>query len=267
MKNILLIILSALCLLAFVGAGEKPPFGDIAATKEMPAITEKPATKTPPVTKKVNIQTTKIHSVKQDGDVRITTLVYAKITQDDSVMTADNIVMKSKDDVHEFTCTGNPVFKDPETTITAQTLQAFSSPRRAEFSNNVKMVTTPKKKDSKAGDMKKNMNEPSVITCELLSYDYANKKALAKKNVIVTQKTRIIKADQAIYDRDSELITMNGNIEIKNIGEKNKSDLNFEELKNADTVTVSVKDDWIDIAAKKDETISITVDVKDDEKK
>jgi len=213
-------------------------------------------------TKRVVVKAGTVISQRSTGDVRVTTLTDAEMTQDDAVFTANNVVIRSEKNVHEFTCTGNPVFTDTENHITADKALFYSTPRRAEFSDHVHMISTPKSKPPTPGGNTARddfRGQPSDITCDALSYDYAGKTALARGNVVVTQKTRIITADQATYDQKAELITLKGNIHLKSSGNDE-----LKELSNADLVTVSVANDWIDIRPKTGERAVIILDVNDD---
>lgn len=215
-------------------------------------------------TKTVNATGDHVYSSKDPANskIRVTTFSKATITQGDATFVADNVVARSQDKVHEFTCTGNPVFTDPENKITSDKVLAYSSPRRAEFSGNVKMVSTPKPKDAKKDDSIKSQmsNDPSTTTCEKLSYDYANKTALATGNVMVVQKERTIWADQGTYDQKQELIALKGNVRMKNAGKEE-----VKEMKDADIVTVSLDKDWIDITAKPGSKVEFVFEVPEED--
>lgn len=213
------------------------------------------------------------HIDMQDAKKTVTTFTGipdkpVTIYHDDSTFNADSIVVRSEGTVHEFTCTGHPIFTDPENTITADTVVGMSTPRRAEFQGNVKMVSVPKKKEqkdpkeTKGGDLRgKLTGEPTTLTADTMSYDYANKYAAAKGNVVVVQKARTIWADEGYYDQKLEKIQLKGNVRVKNAGSEE-----LKELKDADTVTVSLQDNWIDVQAKPGSVITATLEVKDEEK-
>ncbi|MHB9130659.1 MAG: hypothetical protein ACYDBB_06165 [Armatimonadota bacterium] len=215
-----------------------------------------------PETKKVTVKADKILSVKQkeNSKIRITTFWKGEVYQEDSLFTADTIVATSEDNVHVFDCTGNPVFTDPENRITSDKVVAQSTPRMADFTGNVKMVSTPKKKDVK-GDVRGQVSgEPSTTTCDKLTYDYGKKTAKATGNVVVVQKTRTVWAEQAIYDQKAELITLTGNVRMKNTGEDE-----LKEMRDGDIVTVSLENDWIEILAKPGGKVIWDLDVKEKE--
>jgi lipopolysaccharide assembly outer membrane protein LptD (OstA) len=197
---------------------------------------------------------------KQTGKVVQTTLSDAEVIQDDSKFNAKNISIESEDKVHTITCTGDPVFTDLENRITGDKVIGQSTPRWAEFLGNVKMVSTPKKKDSGDGIKGKLSGEPTTVTCETMHYDYGKKTAQAKGSVVVVQKNRTVWADQGVYEQKAELITLSGNIRIKNTGEEE-----IKSMKNADKMTVSLNDDWVDVTAKPGDYVEWTLEYQDEE--
>ena len=222
--------------------------------------------------KKVRVEARRVVVKKIDGNVRLSTLSSARIYQEDAAFSADNIEVRSEGDVHEFTCTGTPVYTDPETRATADKVIAYSTPRRAEFIHNVRMVSTPKAKPAPApgkpaakpadkNDVRSEFTgAPTTLTCETMSYDYAQKRSVAKDHVVVVQKQRTVWADEGVYDQKLELITLRGHVRLQNTGEEE-----LKELKDADTVTVSLENDWIDIVAAPNGLIEMNFDVKDEQ--
>lgn len=229
------------------------------APKPAPA---KPAAP-PPATKRLRVEAKHVVSEKTVGKIRQTTLSDARLYQDDALFTADTVVIQSEDNVHTFTCTGNPVYKDPETSITADKLVGNSTPRWAEFTGNVKMVNTPKTKPAaNGGELNAKLTgEPTTVTCASLSYDYGKKTAQARGNVVVTQpsRKRTLWADEGIYDQTAELITLTGNVRMKNDGEEE-----LKEMKNGDKVTISLENDWLDITSPAEGYVEFLFDVKEE---
>jgi lipopolysaccharide export system protein LptA len=222
-------------------------------------------------TKKIRVECKRVLYVDKHDKKSTTTLSGARIFHEDAIFAADTVVVQTEDGVNEITCTGNPVYTDPEARVTATKVVAYSTPRRAEFTQNVKLVSTPKKKAAvkdkaekdkpEEDDLKSSVTgEPTTITCNAMSYDYANKRSNARGNVIVIQKRRTVWADKGIYDQAQELITLTGNVRLKNAGDEE-----LKELKDADTVTVTLENDWVDIVAKPDGVINMFFDVKDDQ--
>lgn len=225
-----------------------------------------------PTKKDITITAKEVVSQKVEANRRVTTFTQARVRQDDATFSAEKMVVNSdynpkskKDDMHEIICTGNPVYKDIESTVTSDRVTAWSSPRRAEFVGNVKMVNdptkNPKKKANPKGEARDQFStELSTTTSDKLSYDYGNKRAIATGNVTVVQKERTIWADQGVYDQKLELITLRGNVRLKNTG-----DDELKELYDAETVTISLETDWIDIVAKQDGFVTIELEVSDEE--
>lgn len=230
-------------------------------TAQQPAA--KPAPAAPASgTKTARVTAEKVRSVRKDADgkVRETTVEKATVYQEDATFASDVMVIESEGKVHTFTCTGNPVFTDTETRITGDKVVGHTSPRWAEFNGNVKLVATPKKKDTN-GELKGKLSgEPTTITCDSLSYDYGNKLAQGRGNVVVVQKNRTLWADEGTYDQQAELVTLKGHVKMKNTGEEE-----LKEMKNADIVTVSLENDWIDMVAPKNELLEFNIEYQENE--
>jgi lipopolysaccharide assembly outer membrane protein LptD (OstA) len=218
---------------------------------------------------KLDISYERMHINMQQEKLTVSTLyggkAPVKIVHDDAVFTAAQIVVRSEGKVHELTCTGTPAFTDPETRITGDTVVGYTSPRRAEFTGNVKMVSTPKKKtkdgrDAKTGDIKSKIQEPTTLTSDAMSYDYANKYGIAKGNVVVAQKHRTVWADEGYYDQQMEKIELKGNVRVKNTGSEE-----LKEIKDAGIVTISLVDNWIDIQANPGGVTTMIMEVEDDQ--
>ncbi len=203
-----------------------------------------------------------------EGKVTTDTLTKATFIHDDTRFSADLMVMKTegeKGDKHEITCTGSPVLDDPENHITGEKVIALSSPRQAEFIGNVKMVSTPKKKSDPKVDNAGNMREkfgsdPSTTTCEHLLYNYSTKRAKATGHVVILQKARTVWADEADYDQNLELVTLTGNVHMKNTGQEELKDLS-----DAETVTISLQNDWVDMVPKKGKQLVFDFLVQDED--
>jgi len=209
-------------------------------------------------TKDLTIQTEHYNTKQIGKDTYRSTLTDAQVRQEDATFSAKNIIIDSVKNVHTFTCTGNPVFTDTETRITSTKVVGQSSPRQAEFTGNVKMVTTPKKKEA-SGDLGDQLlGEPTTVTCNSLSYDYGKKLGHARGSVVVQQKNRTLWADSGLYDQGARLITMSGNIRMQNQGEEA-----VKSMKNADKLTVSLQEDWVDIVAKQGERVEFQLEVDD----
>ncbi|MHB0939044.1 MAG: LPS export ABC transporter periplasmic protein LptC [Armatimonadota bacterium] len=245
------IILGALCALVLTTDG-------LLTAQQQPA-DKKPA---PAPTKTARVTAEKVRSVKKDanGKVRETTVEKGTVYQDDATFASDVMVIQSEGKVHTFTCTGNPVFTDTEARITGDKVVGHTSPRWAEFTGHVKLVATPKKKENGSELKGKLGGEPTTITSDSLSYDYGNKIAQARKNVVVVQKNRTLWADEGTYDQKAELVTLKGHVKMKNTGDEE-----LKEMKNAEIVTVSLENDWIDIVAPKGELLEFFLEYQESE--
>jgi len=219
-------------------------------------------TKTPAAAtdnKKIHFTSPNLHS-EMKGNIRITTIPKGTATQEDATFSADLMVVETQDKISTITCTGNPVFTDTETRITSDKVVGHTSPRWAEFTGHVKMIATPKKKDN-AGDLQQKFTgEPTTITSDSLNYDYGNKVAQAHGNVVVVQKSRTLWANEGTYDQQAKLITLKGNVHGTNTGEEE-----LKQMKNAELVTVSLENDWIDMTAPKDQLLEFDLEYQDTE--
>ena len=250
--------------------------------------------------------------VEEKNGETLTTYKNAVITHEDATFSADLIEQRTKEkSQHEFTGTGNPLFKDKTNTIVAQVIIARTSPRSAEFNGAVRSESLPRSSDTgstlqsqkiiitsdkllydyagKRADFSAKdvvftqliplentttgdgtfstqlRKETTEITSKTLLYDFENKKALAtgdqQQQVIVKQPKRTIWADQAVYDESIDLVVLTGNIRMRNSGEEE-----VKALDNAEKVTVSLANNWMEILSKsKDARVRITIEVEEDE--
>ena len=124
-------------------------------------------------TSEVLLQTPNDVKMEKVGENWLTVYTKVVLTQEDATFTADRIEqLTQKKDVHVFTCTGNPVYKAPENTITSDTVIANSSPRSADFSGNVKAIHSSSKKDESDKLLE---SGTTVVTSQRLIYDYGKK--------------------------------------------------------------------------------------------
>lgn len=111
-------------------------------------------------------------NVRKDGEAYVTVYSNATITQEESVFTAKTVEQRSVKGAHVFTCTGNPVYKSPESTILSDRLVANTSPRSAEFTGNVR-ATRVSQKEGQDGQLLG--NSTTLVTSQRLLYDYGKK--------------------------------------------------------------------------------------------
>ena len=180
------------------------------------------------------------------------TLKYEKaiITLDDTKLTADNVVQDTDNDVHVFTATGNPVFSDKDNTITGTTIKAHSSPRSAEVIGNIKLVNKPQPTKDKPNP------NTTTVTCDKLVYDYAKKAAVLTGHVRAVQNGKIVVSDNAIYESDSDMVYLTGNIKMKN-----NDNEELRSMQTAESVTLALSEEWVDIVAKKGEKVEIIFEI------
>jgi lipopolysaccharide export system protein LptA len=135
-----------------------------------------------------------------DGS-RITQYDQATATQGDAQFSADLIEDNSHSNVHDFTCTGNPKFSDPENIITATRVIGHSTPRSADFLGNVVADSKPRVDTSGKGLR----GNPTHITSDKLTYDYARKWGEFSSNVIMVITPRHLAKVANTNDVNSQL--------------------------------------------------------------
>lgn len=247
-----------------------------------------------------------VRVVKVNGET-VTTYTNAVILHQDATFSAALIEQRTNaQKQHQFNCTGSPHFKDSVNSITADLIVAFTSPRSADCSGNVRTESMPRSgkeasvKSQKiivtsdklhydyaskmadfSADKLVNMqlipltpsaNDDGTFSAELwkettdissksLHYDFNAKLALAEGEVVVKQPKRTLWADKATYDEALDLIVMTGNIRMRNTGDEE-----VKSLDNADKLTVSLIDNWLEILAKSpDKKLRFTIEVNEDE--
>ena len=199
---------------------------------------------------KISIKSDGAHTENVGKDKYVTEYPNATITLDDMVLTANKVVQNTDNNVHVFTATGNPVFKDKENTITGTTIKAYTSPRFVEVTGEIKMINKP---DPAKNDGK---SEATTVTCTNMTYDYATKTAKFNGNVKAVQNGKVVVADNAIYESESEMLYLTGNIKMKN---NDKEELRS--MQTAESVTMSLVDEWMDILAKKGEQVEFIFEI------
>lgn len=247
-----------------------------------------------------------VRVVKVNGET-VTTYTNAVILHQDATFSASLIEQRTNaQKQHQFNCSGRPRFKDSVNTITTDLIVAFTSPRSADCSGNVRTESMPRsgkelsvkaqkiivtsdklhydyaaKLADFSADKQVTMQlipltpsanddgtfsgqlwkETTDINSKSLRYDFNAKLALAEGNVVVTQPKRTLWADKATYDESLDLIVMTGNIRMRNSG-----DDEIKALDNADKLTVSLIDNWLEILAKSpDKKLRFTIEVDEDE--
>jgi len=164
-------------------------------------------------------------------------------------------------------CVGNLKIVDPEATITGDLIAVDFDAKLAVITANVRIVAQKKDEEEEAtsseaqgeekpaeekggepGDKKEEDKEPerledyaeklTTITCEKVEYYYDDdvKKGIATGNVKAVQEDKTAWADQAVYERIPDEITLTGNVRLKtDEGDEFHSP----------TAVISIEEDWI----------------------
>jgi lipopolysaccharide assembly outer membrane protein LptD (OstA) len=166
------------------------------------------------------------------------------LKHEDGAFTANEISFNEKTKLGK--ATGNPSFKDPESSATSDTLEFDFDKRLAVFKGHVTLVATRKKaapaekgQEQKAESIGGYAGEPTTITCDRLEYFYREKRAVAAGNVKAVQKRGTAEAESATFLVDQDLLTVAGNVRMT-------SDKG--ETFRCDKITISLKENdyWIE---------------------
>jgi len=169
-----------------------------------------------PTYKYVNVQADKTRYKWGNPEIAILT-GNVKITQGDTVLTADKIEYNNSEDVQTAVATGKLKIVDPETEITGDRGTAYFNEKRAVIQGNVTVVAKPKPEpDQKGGStLRSERREKVVITCDTIEYFYKKKEAVATGNLKIVQKDRTLTAAKAFYQVRPELLTLTGPVKGK----------------------------------------------------
>ena len=178
------------------------------------------------------------------GDSEIAILTgNVKITQGDTVLTADKIEYNENEDIQTAVATGSVKIVDPDAEITGDKGIAYFNEKRAVIDGNIKVVAKlkpkPAEKDKKT--IKSEWKDKAVITCDKIEYFYKKKEASAVGNLKMIQKDRTLTAGQAFYQVKPEIITLSGGVK----GRDSKG----QTFSAPGKVTASIKDgdEWIEM--------------------
>lgn len=182
---------------------------------------------------------------------------HVKITQGDTVLTADEIEYNENEDIQTAVATGNVKIVDPDTEITGEKATAYFNEKRAVIDGKVRILVKPKSKKPEEKDkesVRSELKDKAVITCDSIEYFYKNKEANASGNLQVVQKDRTITAGKAFYQVKQEILTLSGGV--KGRDSKNQT------FSAPGSVTASIKegDEWLEM-----ENATGTFRVKDEE--
>jgi len=134
-------------------------------------------------------------------------------------MTAERVEYEEKTD--SATATGNLVFRDPDTTITGDKIQAFFAEKKAIISGNVKLSSHGKSTGGEGEKQGESLREQyrkkkTTMTCDQIEYLYSEGKATATGNLRFAQEDKKGTAGKAIYLEEEEQILLEGDVEVVN---------------------------------------------------
>lgn len=175
-----------------------------------------------------------------DGDRSMYTITGNVVVKHlDTTLTADRAEYDEKARV--IVVTGNLKIVDPENVITGEKGTAYLKDRKSVVEGNVKLVAQPKPDpNAKSESVRAKLKEPANIICDKLEYLYRKKIATAQGNLKVTQKSRVLLGEKAVYDAGQELVTMTGGVRV--------TDEKGQTFTSPGTVKVSTKEgaEWIE---------------------
>ncbi|MEK7377147.1 MAG: LptA/OstA family protein, partial [Candidatus Margulisiibacteriota bacterium] len=86
---------------------------------------------------------------------------------------------------------------------------------RVFFKNASQMIKKERAENLKNPEAKKALAQETKLTCGLFELSTKNSNAKAEQDVVVTQRLRQARSDNAVYDDDKETITLTGNVYLK----------------------------------------------------
>ncbi|MHB1455777.1 MAG: LptA/OstA family protein [Armatimonadota bacterium] len=181
-------------------------------------------------------------SYKWEGQDKILVLTgNVKFIQGDTVLAADKVDYRESS--RTASASGNLRIYDTQNTITSNLATVYFKDKKGSLTGNVVMTVKPKPSVSPQPEKKtlqSEIKDEATITCDALDYFYKDKRAVVPKAVKITQKTRVVTADSALYIGSDEIVELNGNVK----GSDDKEKYNFTSPK----VRVSLKDtdQWIE---------------------
>jgi lipopolysaccharide assembly outer membrane protein LptD (OstA) len=191
------------------------------------------------------------------------------ITHGDTVFKSDQMESYKTETEEKVISPGKFTVTDPRCDITADKGTAFLSKKLALAEGNVIMLFKPKEeqktdKSTEEEDARAKLTRETTITCDRTEYFYKDKIASAAGKVVFTQNVpidpksdeensgkRVITADKAKYDQNTEIVTLTGHVEA--VDEKGQT------FSSPGPVVISIKkgDEWIEA-----DNVKATVKVK-----
>ncbi len=151
------------------------------------------------------------------------------ITQGDTVFKSDQVEYLKTEGT--ATSPGKFTVTNPQCDLTAAKGTAFLNKKLALAEGNVVMLLKPKEEEKPAKpteeeDARGKLTQETTITCDRMEYFYKDKIASAAGKVVFTQNVpidpesteensgkRVAHADKAVYDQNTEVVTLTGNVE------------------------------------------------------
>jgi lipopolysaccharide assembly outer membrane protein LptD (OstA) len=190
----------------------------------------------------------KADSLKSKWGEKKTTLMQGnvKFVHGDTTLTSD--LVDYDGNAKTAVSPGALKITDPECDITGDKGFADLNKKLGVVNGNVVMHVKPKltteeekaRQDKDSNNVSAKLKEPTTVTCAKLEYQYKAKIATATGGVIFKQEKRTASADKAIYDRNTEKLTLIGHV--KAVDEDGQT------FSSPDKVTISLKkgDEWME---------------------
>jgi lipopolysaccharide assembly outer membrane protein LptD (OstA) len=112
------------------------------------------------------------------------------------------------------TSPGSLQMDDAQNTITGDRGVAYYNTRDVEITGNVKIVVRPKPGDQKPGKSaaRREFKEPVTVYCDKVVYNWRTRKAVLTGHLTLKQKDRTVTGDKGLYDGNTEVVELIGNI-------------------------------------------------------
>lgn len=135
---------------------------------------------------------------------------------EDTRITSDLIEYDGRENVKTAVSPGKIKITNPECDITGDKGTAFFQKRLGVIEGNVVAVLKPKQETAEPAQddsIRAGLRKPTTITCAKLEYLYRDKVVTASGGVVFQQEKRRASAEGAVYDQNSELLTLTGNVQ------------------------------------------------------
>jgi len=134
---------------------------------------------------------------------------HVKLWQGSSVLVCDHAIYYLT--TEEAEAGGHLKMTNPQSILTGKELHVFYKKKLAVVNGNVKLVYTPKEKET---PKKMISSAPITMTANELQYDWGRKIATAKGDVLMVQKGRKAWGDTAVFEEILEKLTLDGHVKL-----------------------------------------------------